>query len=77
MSFSHISTNFIKEYGLGSQPIPGVEKEKFYLLISRSYKYALALKNIIDKEVDVLESTGELKAMIDRSIEKLKAQSTN
>ncbi len=72
ITFAYLGVNFIEKYNLGYKSIPGSSREKFYLLISRNFKYAQELKKIIDDELDVLEPKGELDKMVAKSIEDIK-----
>ena len=41
-------------------PIPKVDKEPFYWLINKNFKYSKALKNLINKEINELINTKKM-----------------
>ena len=66
--FAKMGTDYIQDYGLKFSSIPGVESEKFHIMISRNYQYAKELKELLDKEISLLDAKGQLQPMVLESI---------
>ncbi|WP_051303158.1 substrate-binding periplasmic protein [Psychromonas aquimarina] len=62
LGLSYIGQDFISDRRFGHAPIPNVEPEKFYIMISRNFKYAQELKAIIDSGILKLKSSGKLQS---------------
>ncbi len=73
IAFSHKGDNYIENYNLTYEPIPGGTKDKYYFMISRKLEYANELKTLIDREINKLETQGELELLLENNINKLKS----
>lgn len=65
---SYIGQDFISDRRFGHAPIPNVEPEKFYIMISRNFKYAHELKTILDSGIFKLKESGKLQSTFEKYV---------
>ena len=68
-----ICSNYLNRYNLDFGNIPDVPTEKFYMMISRKFKYADELKSLIDNEVSEVKGGGILKLLESESVTEIKS----
>ena len=62
--FAKTGNNYIKDHNLGNAPMPGVEGDKFYMMVSRNYEYAEDLIAVLNQGIEQLKSSGEAERLI-------------
>ncbi len=68
LGLSFIGQDFISDRRFGHAPIPNVEPEKFYIMISRNFKYAHELKTILDSGILKLKDSGKLQEALKKYV---------
>jgi len=66
LGFASIGEKFPNDPLLGHGKVPGVSPDKFYMLVSRNYVHAKALKDALDTGITELEKAGKLKEILSK-----------
>ena len=63
--FSKTGNDYINNHNLGTAIIPGVQGDKFHMMISRNYEYAEELKTLLNEGIAQLKATGEAQRLLE------------
>lgn len=64
--FALSGSDYIGDNGLGNAPVPDAPADKFYMLISRNFEYAEALKKLLDDGISGLEQNGSMDTLLNK-----------
>ena len=60
VGFAALGEDYLRGGEIAHRDLPDARPDKYYMLISRKYKYAYELKGIIDEGIDTLRRSGKL-----------------
>ncbi len=62
--FAKTGNDYIRNHRLGTASMPGVEGDRFYMMISRNYENAEGLKTLLNEGIARLKASGEAKRLL-------------
>ncbi len=68
LGFSAIGEPYLDDPDLGRSPVPGMLSTPFHMAVSRAMPQALALKEMLDREIAQMEASGELHTLWKKTI---------